>query len=282
MKYEFQFKAFKHRAYALVAILFLASSVTAEPFPGGLPITPADLTATPAALPAAPPAYQTSDPISHEEYARFAWRQFIFMNSPSQESGNSTPGKTTITRGVVDSSRNFVASGDPNFYQNGKTSTDNFSSNILVWEGFAHRSELFPKNSTERGNFQSLDPQYLFTNVTVPSTSARFNNLDENSQIGVAKIFFPKSGSTPSTNPYDDFEIIFEAKVDQAEYDYIKSLGGTAPDSFELPPNGTDSNEAIEVKAAWRVLTNDLIESITNRLKVILLKPYFSSITKTE
>lgn len=246
---------------AAVATLILASNSQAKPhFPGGDPITPGDLT-NPASLPTAPPAYDPNDPISHAAFARFAWRQFIYLNSPSKHNKNSTPGVTPIVRGVADSNKAFVDSGVANFYQSGKTSTDNFSKNILVWEGFAHRSELFPKDNTPKGNFQTLNPQYLFKNITVSSTNARFNNLDENSQIGQNKIFFPKNGNTPSKNPYDDYEIIFEAKVNQVEYDYVKSLNGKAPASFNLPPNGSNNGETIEIKAAWRVLTDSMIKS---------------------
>lgn len=252
-----------HKIYSvtLAAGLTLTCGVHAATFPGGDPITATDLTATPAVLPAAPPVYDANDPISHEQFARFAWRQFIYLNSPTKQNGSTQAGKTPVVRGVVDPNSNFVASGAANFYQSGKTSTDNFSSNILVWESFAHRSELFPKNATPTGDFQTLDPEYLFTNVTVPSTAARFNNLDENSQIGQNKIFFPKNGNTPSENPYDDYEILFQAKVNQVEYDYVKSLGGTAPSKFNLPPNGTDDGETIEIKAAWRELTSDMISS---------------------
>lgn len=259
--YGFRSPVLHKQAWTAIAVLFLAATLSAQSFPGGAPITPADLTATPPVLPAAPPAYDPTDPITHEEFARFAWRQFIYMSSPAQPNGNTTSGQTTVVRGVVDPTGNFVDSGNPQFYQNGKSSTDNFSTNIMVWESFAHRSELFPYSSTPSGNFQTLNPQYVFGNVTVPATSARFNNLDENSQIGLDKIFFPRNGNTPSTNPYDDYEILFEAKVNQVEYDYVKSLNGSAPTSFNLPPNGTDNGETIEVKAAWRVLTNELIQS---------------------
>ncbi len=249
-------------AMAIAAALIGTTAQAASDFPGGEPITLDDLTATPPVLPAAPPAYDAqNDSPNHEEFARFAWREFIYFNSPAEPVPNAEPGQTTVVRGVVDPNGNFVTSGAPSFYADGKSSTDNFSKNILVWESFAHRSELFPKESTPTGDFQSLAPEYVFTNLTVPSTQARFNNLDENSQIGQNKIFFPANGSTPSTNPYDDYEILFEAKVNQVEYDYVKSLNGKAPDFFNLPPNGTDNDETIEIKAAWRVMTQDLIDS---------------------
>lgn len=248
---------------AVVTAACLASNIYADPstFPGGQPITGADLTASPVALPAAPPVYNSNDPIGHDEFARFAWRQFIYLNSPAKQNGNSGSGKTPVVRGVVDNTRNFVASGLPDFYQDGKTSTENFSSNILVWESYAHRSELFPFQGRPTGDLQNLTPQYAFRNATVSNTQARFNNLDENSQIGQNKIFFPKNGNTPSENPYDDFEILFQAKVNQVEYDYISSLNGNPNVDLNLPPNASSNEETIEIKAAWRALSNDMVQS---------------------
>ncbi|MFD1295349.1 hypothetical protein ACFQ4Q_01725 [Lysobacter gummosus] len=246
-----------------------ASSISKDqktPFPGGAPITAADLTATPAALPAAPPPYNY-DPhnpnISHAEYARFAWRQFIHFNSPAQKNGVDVAGKSPVVRGSIDPNRNFAASGASGFYQSGRTANSNFSSNQLVWETFAHRSELFPAGSAPKGNLATLDPEYAFQNVKVASTDARFNNLDENTQIGQNQIFFPKNGNTPSTNPQDDHIILFQAKVSPVEYGYIKSIynASNPPTALELPPNGTDQGESVEVKSAWREMTPALIAS---------------------
>jgi hypothetical protein len=236
----------------------------AASFPGGAPITAADLIATPAVLPAAPPAYNY-DPINpnitHEEYARFAWRQFIHFNSPAQKNGINVAGKSPVVRGAIDPDRNFAASGASDFHQSGKTAESNFSSNQLVWETFAHRSELFPAQSAPSGNLATLDPAYTFQNVKVAPADARFNNLDENTQIGQNQIFFPKDGNTPSTNPWEDNIILFQARVNDVEYDYISSIYNAQdpPDALELPPNGKDQGESVEVKSAWRQMTPDLM-----------------------
>jgi hypothetical protein len=252
-----------------------SSTAPKTPFPGGVPLTSSDLTATPAVLPPAPPAYDSS--ISREEYARFAWRQFIYLNSAAQPNGVTTPGKTPVVRGAIDPRRNFAASGDKNFYQNGKSASkpSNFGSNALVWETFAHRSELFPAvypaNLAPQGDLRSLDPQYIYNNpvsnpLIVEPSMARFNNLDESTQIAQNQIFFPKTGNMPSANPYDDDIILFQAKVNQVEYDYIKSICNPCnskqlPSSIELPPNTTNPLESIEVKSAWRQMSVDQIES---------------------
>lgn len=233
-------------------------------FPGGAPITSADLTATPAPLPDAPPAYNY-DPvnpnISRKEYARFAWRQFFHFNSPAEKKKGTN--RSPVKRGHIDKTRNFAASGAPDFYQSGKTDDSNFSSNLLVWETFAHRSELFPAQSAPKGDLAELDPAYVFQNVEVAPADARFNNLDENTQIGQNQIFFPKNGNTPSANPWDDHMILFQAKVNHIEYDYIQSIYNATnpPSSLELPPNGTEKKESVEVKSAWREMTDDLIAS---------------------
>lgn len=246
------------------------SSSTAQktPFPGGVPLTSSDLTATPAVLPPAPPAYDSS--ISREEYARFAWRQFIYLNSPAQPNGVTTPGKTPVVRGAIDPNRNFAASGDQNFYQKGK-SASNLSSNALVWETFAHRSELLPAvapaNLALKGELSTLDPQYIYKNASVDRSVALFNNLDETTQIGQNQIFFPLSGNMPSTTSSLDSIVLFQAKVNQVEYDYIKSVCNPCnalklPPSIELPPNTSNTTgESIEVKSAWREMTADMIKS---------------------
>lgn len=242
--------------------LLATSNASVSSFPGGAPITAADLTASPPRLPAAPPKYDPANPISHEEYARFAWREFIFLNSPAKQNGSAPgPGVNPVVRGTISPTGSFVASGAKDFYQSGKSDSSNFSKHLLVWETFAHRSELFPRSSTPKADFQTVAPQYDFTNnegsLSVAAHQARFNNLDESSQIGVDQIYFPHNGSTPSQNPNDDFQILFEAKVNQSEYDYIKSVtgSGTLPTSIELP------NETIEVKAAWRPLSPEQVSS---------------------
>ncbi|WP_437927367.1 hypothetical protein WMF37_51510 [Sorangium sp. So ce291] len=243
-------------------------------FQGGLTITLSDLNATTTRLPVEPPPYGS---ISREEYANFAWRQFIYLNSPAATIGVKPQGKTTVVRGVADDNefggRNFVTSGDPDFFKKGvdrKYNPNNgnpLGYNQLTWESFAHRSELFPANAPPQGSLGLRNPDYYFSNVTVPAAMARFNNLDENSQIDQNQIFFPKNGKTPSANPYDDYMILFEAKVNSAEYSYINSLLGTAyntkplPQSIEFPPSETTSGESMEVKAAWREMSDSLIKS---------------------
>jgi len=241
-------------------------------FPGGAPITPADLTATPAALPSPPPAYDpnfcgSNQLLCRQQYAYFAWRQFIYLNSPAQRTGG-LPGTLPVKRGMVDPHDNFVTSGDPNFYQSGRVHNANLSNNLLVWETFAHRSELFPAGASPKGDLTTLTPRYIFSNISVDDddTQVRFNNLDEVTQIGQNQLFFPSDGKRPSAYPYDDCIVLFQAKVNNAEYNYISKIynAGNPPRNIELPPNTGNpkldpqtwsDDETIEIKSAWRDMT---------------------------
>jgi hypothetical protein len=238
-------------------------------FPGGALFTSADLIATPAVLPVAPPAYANltcsddgNDQYScRQQFARFAWRQFIYLNSPvAQRQEFLDP---PVFRGTIDPSRNFAASGDPQFYQSDVTHGGPLheGKNLLVWETFAHRSELFPSGYAPLGYnygnqpFETAPPAYAFQNVQVKlNRLVRFNNLDETTQIGQNQLFFPVNGKTPSANPYDDCLVLFQARVNSVELNYIKGIynSDSPPIAIELPPNEGNAGESIEIKSAWR------------------------------
>lgn len=190
------------------------------------------------------PTEFTGNKLDHQALANFAWREFIALNSPA--------GDLPAMRGKPDNSRNFAASGNTNFYRSGKQ-TGQLGTNLLVWETFAHRTELFPYYTTipsptlpfakkpnyafaptSDGNFPSFDSGVL----------SLYNNLDEASQIGQNIIFFPKDPPNRAENPYDDSQLLFEAKVNQTEYDYGQTLNANS--STNLPYN------SVEIKAAWR------------------------------
>ncbi|HYI00041.1 hypothetical protein [Hyalangium sp.] len=285
-------------ACALAIATTLASCMKTMPpgntppsFPGGDSITPDELNGV-AVLPAPPPAYDGS--ITREQYARFAWRQFFYLNTPAKLSANYDLGNgfLPVLRGTAsdDKGYNFLTAGSPTFFADGTHDGNSLGTRHLLWETFAHRSELFPANAPPTGELKALYPQYNFANVTFTNNNKnliRFNNLDETTQIGQNQIFFPKSGGTPSANPYDDHLILFEAKVNGAEYDYVKNTiasvqnlkAGTYPliadvhqaiPHIEFPPNtgnpdlpaaAQSDDESIEVKAAWREMTPELISS---------------------
>jgi hypothetical protein len=189
---------------------------------------------------------------------------------------------------MIDPHDSFVSSGHKDFYKNGVTNSSNLSSNELVWETFAHRSELFPANSSPQGDLTTLIPQYTFSNVSVQAAGARFNNLDEATQIGQNQLYFPVKGKTPS-DPSKDCLVLFQAKVNQAEYDYIRKIynADNPPPNIELPPNAGNpllapttwtDDESIEIKSAWRNMDCGTVESSRYHTAEVL---YYGGTNKT-
>lgn len=191
----------------------------------------------------------TGDKNQHGQLANFAWREFIALNSPA--------GSLPENRGIPNTNKSFVDSGRPNFYSSGKK-TGKIGTNLLVWETFAHRSELFPHYTippTTPAKFAKT-PSYIFKDAPTFSNDvlALYNNLDEASQIGQNIIFFPKNPPNASKNPFDDHQLLFEAKVNKTEFDYGQTLT-----KLSKPVNLKDNS--VEVKAAWRLMSPDLDSS---------------------
>ena len=214
-------------------------------YPSGLgasyAITTNDLTTNNPQLPA-----DLATGLSHTDYATFAWRSFIALNNAA-----NTP--LPANRGVGNPGSSFADSGKvPQ------------SSSPLLWQTFAHRTELFPalgKNAVGGPTrpFAS-SPQYSYVGFPngaplAPGASyAHYNNLDEATQIGQNAIFFPVNPPRAAMNgsnyaPSNDSQILFEAKANPVIYAYAKSLS-SYPDHIVLP------NGAVEVKAAWRKLAD--------------------------
>ncbi|WP_416769334.1 exo-alpha-sialidase [Pseudomonas sp. RHF3.3-3] len=184
--------------------------------------------------------------ISHTDYATFAWRSFIALNNTA-----NTP--LPANRGVGNPSGSFADSG--------KASQ---TANPLLWQTFAHRTELFPAvgKSAVGGPTRPFgsSPQYSYVQFPngaplAPGASyAHYNNLDEATQIGQNAIFFPVNPPKAAMKgndyaPSNDSQILFEAKANPVVYEYAKSLR-SYPDHIVLP------NGAVEVKAAWRKLAD--------------------------
>lgn len=212
----------------------------------------------------------------------FAWQSFIALNWPAV-----TQNYQPNTRGVPDQAQNFGASGNNNF---------NSSGGNLVWETYKHKVELFPGSGAPSQSYDTA-PNYVYAvKVTVPSgvNAGQFNNLDEGTQIGQNYIFFPTNPPNPSYSngkitPNSDVQILFEARANRVEYNYVVSNqyynGTTAATAAtntvayltnpSMPPKtpyisfpaGDMSQSdpsfegAIETKAAWRKLTPDEISS---------------------
>lgn len=185
----------------------------------------------------------------HQALANFAWREFIALNTPAAT--------LPAGRGTPDSAKSFVDSGVPDFYSSGKKSGQ-LGTNLLVWQTYAHRSELFPSNQVSQA--WGSAPNYVFGNSPTFGSGVLqlYNNLDEGSQIVENFLFFPSTPPNPYHengvyNPNMDQQVLFEAKVNETEYNYGRSFGSSLPTKpLTLP------NNSIETKAAWRLVTKGM------------------------
>lgn len=139
----------------------------------------------------------------NEELAFFAWQQFLALSWQSNYSAKKP------VRGTPDSAWDY---SEP--YTPGQP---------VVWETYAHRSELRPAGTPLNTPFDK-PPTYLFVNPPsagpgTPSFSL-FNNLDEDNEIGSCDIYLGPG------NPASQDLVLYQAKVNAAEYDYIKTVFG--------------------------------------------------------
>ena len=146
---------------------------------------------------------------AHADLATFAWLEFIAVVA---EAGS--------TRGTPGGS----------FAQSGQNPGD-----TLVWETFQHRSELLPYNNGQPIAPQPWDskPKYGMHNGASPEAEyivpySNYNNLDEASQIGQNLLFFPQQPGNPQ--PSTDWQVLFEAKVNQAEWSFVNENYNSFPD----------------------------------------------------
>jgi hypothetical protein len=150
---------------------------------------------------------------SNEVLAQFAWQQFLALTWQSDY--NATSNSRGAPDTAWDHSQPYTA-GQP-----------------LVWETFAHRSELRPFGVPLDTPF-SKAPTYLFGVNTTPAEAddsfALFNNLDEDSEIGSANIYLGTG------DPASQDLVLYQAKVNQSEYDYIKdNFGATQFEKYTDP-----------------------------------------------
>jgi hypothetical protein len=174
------------------------------------------------------------------ELAQFAWQQFVALGWQA----TYDPKNNNFQRGVPDTA--WKGNGVPRF---------------AVWETFAHRSELRPWATSLAGRKFSSVPDYLTqvraTGKLIPDehvdpTSGKIvkadftllDNLDEDSEIGSCSIYLGKL-TDPSKQPL----IMFQAKVNRDEYEYIQNV---FPDQFD--PNGSLATAAANNQANAQAL----------------------------
>jgi hypothetical protein len=204
---------------------------------------------------------------SIQDLAIFAWREFIALNWVALD-----PAKTG-TRARPNVNVDFLSiKADKN---------SNFP--LLVWQTYRHKNELFPAGGQTAPSFDSSAPAYKYDSQPMAASYATydlFNNLDESSEIGLCNMF-----------AHTNVRIVYEAKVNRTEFDYankngftncsgpncptlaaasfktsnsLSQYGGicsTDPSIVSLPcgdaaVDGDAGEGAIEIKAAWRMLTD--------------------------
>lgn len=151
------------------------------------------------------------------EKAQWAWKQFVALGWKSIYD----PDNNVLDRGVADTSWHQAWSGPD-------------APTSVVWETYAHRTELRPYGQPLTKDFNSL-PEY----VSLPYLDGRIlkgknesggpasflllNNLDEDNEIGSADIYL---GDVNDKNRDTAPLVLYQAKSNRDEYDYLKKTFG--------------------------------------------------------
>jgi hypothetical protein len=146
---------------------------------------------------AARPPHDLAAGASPKQLAEFAWAEFFALNWQSAYTPQNPK------RDIPDLSWSFSNPDAP----------------LVVWETYAHRTELRPYSGA-RKPFDS-QPTYTYGRKIGPAPNPSgivtsfhlFDNLDENSEIGSCNMY----GQVNSGKPM----VLYQAKVNREEYDYI-------------------------------------------------------------
>jgi hypothetical protein len=214
--------------------------------------------------------------------AIYAWEEFLALNWKSSYGIDSLKGKPDTSW---------------NYFSDSTTIPD-----AVVWETFAHRTELSPYHYPMRPFDSACRYSYQYTPVA-GSGSPSFgllHNLDETSEIGSCNLF----AFVDSNQLYaDSFTVRYQAKTNRVEYDYIKNNFVNA-DSLKSTVNRTASyyntkfaqpnsprpgglfnlpDGSIEVKTAWRQLkpSEDASKFFTRKVIVYSAQPTSGDTTFT-
>ncbi|MBO6515513.1 MAG: hypothetical protein JJ975_03090 [Bacteroidia bacterium] len=133
---------------------------------------------------------------SDTDLVKFAWEEFLALNWKSSYTENSKRDYPDL---------NWRWNSDSSAYPD-----------LLVWETYAHRTELRPYDD-QMLPFDA-PPHYSFGETLYPANGASFtlfNNLDENNEIGSCDVY-------GHVSEYDkDDMVLYQAKVNRDEYEYI-------------------------------------------------------------
>ena len=209
-----------------------------------------------------PPHDVSSTNPSDEELAIFAWREMIALNWRSTYISSGSKNQ----RGTPDSTWSY-------------TGTEPFPSQPVVWETYAHRTEFSPHNEQVPQKAFDTAPIYTFGDKSYDGgsgSSAIFNCLDEDNEIGSCYLY--------ALDPSDSLMLLYQAKTNRSEYDYVKKFktksnlaaavtrtgnnvaknnyyyegnptdNCSCPDSIVCLPCGEINGDegAIEIKTGWR------------------------------
>lgn len=224
-----------------------------------------------------------------QDAAVFAWQEFIALNWPAVNPDGVVGSKSP--REMPDVNGTF---GNPS----GTTDTP------LVWHTFRGKVEIYPgygnppgydetggDASKSYGYDKAPAYNYVISGIQPADPKAPFKgtpwiNLDENNEIGLDMMF---AGSAPKALPAMPIgqQIMFAAKANRIEYNYVAANKWWSPNAMGAKPNQTTavantaaylntnkqdppagSNQlvsfpygTIEIKAAWRQLGPNDVKS---------------------
>ena len=211
----------KHCFITLFALAFVGILAFGRGSEGGSTAEPA-ARATPPLIAIGPevphdvPGSQRLSPSAESNaiLAAWAWQQFLAM------SWQSNYNSITHERGNPDMSWDYSMPYTPG--------------QPLVWQTYAHRSELRPYGVPTKPFDKAPDYLYELNSTTpIPAGSpgdsfSLFMNLDEDNEIGSCDVYL--GSGDPATQPV----VLYQAKVNRAEYDYIRTTFG--PTQFKQNP----------------------------------------------
>lgn len=198
----------------LVGMTFLQAGPTATPKPQ----TSLSLSVTPTT-----PNFDVQDPTNLQEAAYFAWQEFFALTWPAPAQG-----PTSFPRGVP------LTDGSVKYGGPGPTGQ-------VVFETFRHKVEVFPGSGAPNGydktkpdlGFSSI-PSYQYPSGQIPPAPGikapaipPYDNLDEVTQITTNSMYAgavnpqPMMGGNSQTEQTE--KILFQAKVNEMQYNYVAS-----------------------------------------------------------
>ena len=181
------------------------------------------VTVTPITVTPVTPNFDIQDPTNLSEAANFAWQEFIALTWPAPAQGPST-----FPRGMP------LTDGSVPYGKAGPTGQ-------VVFETFRHKVEVFPGMGNPNGydagkpdfGFSSI-PVYTYQNGLIPPAPGiknpavpPYDNLDEVTQISLNAMYagavdpHPSMGGSSQTSQVE--KILFQAKVNETQYDYVAS-----------------------------------------------------------